>query len=245
MNEQEIALIENYLTGKLAFDDRIKFENRLSLDSDFAQLHTEEKMIFDSIKDQGADEFFSVLREVTEGSEKDSRIVPFWKRRIVQGVAAIGLVLISAFLFLQQDKEAHALYEEYYEVYPFLLAQRNTNAAVQQDLIIAYEKQEWERVMLLLADVDGEVLPKPMKDIYTAIAELELNNSQTALAILMTYSNQPTKQVYQELIEWYTALAYLKEKNKASAKRTLQSLKLKLSSGSPLLHKVDDLLSEL
>lgn len=239
-------LIQDYLMGQLSANDKMAFENRLTTDSVFAKQYNEEKILFDVVKDHGAIDFMSTVEDVMRHENIQLSPIPLYKRRIVQCIAASMLVLIAAvFLFQNKEESSTKLFTKYYEAYPMVLTQRNEASSIQQDIITAYGLKQWSTVSSLLEQSGTDVLPQPLADIYRAITKLELEDSQAAVAVLEKYNTQPADQLYQHLIEWYMALALLKDGRRTESKERLKTINGELPLNSPLRPQVKNLLSEL
>lgn len=244
--ESDIELIETYLQGDLTEQERLEFENRLSIDDDFRVLFEEELLIKDVIEDKKAQDFLTSINEVLEEAKVPSKTINLRKYTWAGiGIAASVLVLFMLNLYNPGTTSSEELYQKYYKTYPMVLSQRGDNQAMLDELVSAYNNDDWNQTADIIPNIPSDILPDPLKDLYLAIGLLELNKAQESIELLSKYIAKPTSELYQNDLEWYLALSYIAGGNQTSAKGILKKLKAKVSSSSKLGIQVDELLQQL
>lgn len=231
MNENDQVLIEAYLNGQLTTEQKLDFEKRCEEDQAFRNSFEEEKQIYLALNDREAYDFIVKTREVLIRNEVNRSILSGTKR-ISLFLAVCTVLVIAVYLFYSSPGSSapQDLYRQFFEPYPMVLSERGPGENRFSALIGAYDRGAWTEVQSELEQVSGDDLPGALKDLYLSIALLGQGDGVRAEEILTKYLDSPADSIYQYTIEWYLALALLKNGKTETAKTLLEDLEDKVNS---------------
>jgi hypothetical protein len=189
--------------------------NGLKDDEDFNSQIKFEKSVQEALKKNERVELKSFLKGIEIPKENKSF------RWIAIAASFVGIVLISTFsIYYFSEKSSSNLYATNFQPYPNVVAPvvrgQNINTPIT-DAFQAYEKEDYKLSAKLFEDI-----PEDYALLYGGISNLEINQNQKAIIQLNKLSLQKGK--YQEISEWYLALAYLKNNETKNAKEVLNSI---------------------
>ena len=140
-------------------------------------------------------------------------------------IAVLGLALIGYLGFKDGSKkkeviEAPVLYAQYFEVLPDAISanERGTDeeSEIRSDADLGmdyYNKGDYKSAANILKQQDELDYM-----VFGAIAEMKNDNHKAAIALLLESQQMDSANKYKDIVEWYLALAYLKNGNIQEAK---------------------------
>ncbi|MCB0688542.1 MAG: hypothetical protein KDC53_18510 [Saprospiraceae bacterium] len=239
---EDQRLIEDYLVGNLSSAEKKSLEARCQKDDDFRQQFLEEQLIFNSIKDHHAQVFLTNTRNILNSNSVRN---PRARNLTLKLMAASVIVLLGIFLIWKptSSKSPQQLYTDFFRPYPMVLSQRG-DAEGTERLVQAYEQNNWIVVEQELGNLDPDLIPSPLLDLYWTISLLQQDKTDKAIRLLEKYRKQPVNDLYQQTLEWYLAMAYLQMGNSSDAKSVLTELARKTKS-SQLQTDIGNILKQL
>jgi len=215
-------LIEKYFSNSLSPKEQMRFNELLQSDEKFKKDFTIQKDLQKVIaRNQHND-----LKKTLQDFEKDRPVLNLFNISKKWLVAASILILVGlVFVFLKSSfyPSPEKLFVENYEPYRNIVLpiERGENAnTIEQSAFIAYENKNYHKAINLFNSV-----PKTNTTyilFYKSMCYLSLNKTNEAITLLkkITYSDYEanSEENFNELANWYLALAYLNigETEKAS-----------------------------
>ncbi|MDH5397833.1 MAG: tetratricopeptide repeat protein [Cyclobacteriaceae bacterium] len=243
--EKDIALIENYLAGKLTGEEANAFRQRLEEDGAFRALFEETKLLISGIQYSARKELLQGLRdleatlpevEVTKGFT----LAPTW----YYGIAAAVLMLVaSVFLIPRFIKDSpEALYTAWYAPYPNIIAPITRGSEEEDAPSAGYRQYDLENYD---AAIDAFKTTLDQGDdeyvlFYLAVACMSADRHDEAVIYFEQYLQQYTTLTNQAM--WYQAMAYMKLKQVEKALPLLEKL---VAGGSTYGEKAEKLIDQL
>lgn len=218
-NHQEVQeLIDNYLMGRLDKEQINNFNERLEENPQFQKIFDEQKATFKAIEEHNLktslDEYHA---EIIEEPEKK------WLTPGLLALAASVILLIgvSTWAIFYTGNSAQKVFAENFRPDPGLPTTMGT--ASQYEFyygMVSYKRKEYNEAIsswepLYAADPKNDTLVY-----FLGVANLANGNARQAKTYLKL-ANEKTKSAFYEDIQYYLALAYLKENNIEEAKNTL------------------------
>lgn len=214
MNREE--LIHGYFEKTLTEGDRLIFNELRESDAGFA----EEVAFQEAIKKQLHVQKRTDLKMDLRGFETEKKkVIPLrWKWFSVAAALIMG---VCTWIFMQKGESKKDLYAAYYQPFPNVTAPNvrgNNDVSEKSAALDLYDNEDYATALPLFE----KLYEKDSSDysyFYQGICQLELENPVKAISLFenATY-NESTP--WQNVTDWYLALAYLKtgKKNKAQAK---------------------------
>lgn len=215
MEEQDYILYENYLSGDMPKEEMMSFEERLKTDSDFNnafQLYKETSSFLKHTfeKEDARNIFKENLQKISRAhfskasDNQGKKTKPF--NLYKYAVAACVVLLFGLFMFNQFSTPTYSDYSNYGTI---SLTVRGENDALLQTAETAFNNKDFAKAdkafkSLIVLDENNAELK-----LYRAIANIELNNFETADTLLD--SLQKGNSVYKYKATWYLALSKLKQ----------------------------------
>lgn len=238
--------IDRYLRGDLSESEKNAFEGEVTQDAELAAELALQKDMEQFLRKQDrraalkgqlesiGETFFQEVSQPETG-----RIVPLHRRPVVRWViglaAAIALVLMARQVFFQPN-----LYDQYSQ-YPPLAMIEKSNAT--QDKLAAMEaafnQKDYTKALPLLQAYVQEKPEDLQAQLYLGICLLETGKYAAARDLFTKISSGESSFV--DYGQWYLALSYLKEGNKAECRKVLQQV----PAESEFLQKAQELLKRL
>lgn len=237
-------LIEDYYQNRLSEKEIKSVEERCHRDPVFGAMVRQERLIREAIGDRAAQDFVTKTGTVIRRSGVDNRVAGKGRLRWWLLAASFLVIVLVYFLSRESTSDLSELYADYYEPYPFILSRRGLEEDRIKLLTNAYEEGQWRKVETEIQTIPDSVLIAPMRDLYLAVALLEQDRPEDARNLLLSYRDVPLDDLYQDILEWYLALVYLREGDLTGTKEILAGLNSRLPEGA-LRRKVSGLLQEL
>lgn len=214
------GLIIGFFEGRLNKDEQLIFDNLLKTDSDFADQVAFEKELQSALHLNAR----KVLKSQLQGYEAaiPTPSTRLHKSRIWLYVAASIALLVGVFTFTKTTADASALYAEYFEPYPNLIAPIVRNAEIEGDeakAFVAYESKNYKTAAIEFEKISAS--GREYGTFYQAISLMETANHEAAKELLISTNWSET---YVEKAAWYLALNHLALNEKNDAKIRLQKI---------------------
>jgi hypothetical protein len=237
-------LIEDYCQNRLSEKDSKSVEERCRRDPEFDARVRQERLIREATGDKAAQDFVVKTDTVIRRSGGNDRMAGKGRLHWWLLAASFLVIVLAYFLSRESTADLSELYAEYYEPYPFILSRRGLDEDRIKLLTNAYEEGQWRKVETEIQTMPDSVLIAPMRDLYLAVALLEQDRPEEARNLLQSYRDVPVDDLYQDILEWYLALVYLRDGDLTGTKEVLAGLNSRLPEGA-LRRKVSQLLQEL
>lgn len=227
MKASRMDLIEKKVFRGLGEAEVLKFDQLLASDPDFAKEYFLFKNVMNYIAKKDLmdfrDKLNSVHQDFISSSPTKSKIVSFSQiKYYAASVAAVALIFIGSYFYLNQQKTADQLFQQYYHVDDVYLNTRSGNAnatgLLEQGLLL-FEKDQYKESINYF-----EQLPTSITAVYySGVAHMELNEYEVAIykfdQVISDYLN-----VFYDQANWYKGLCLLKQNKTAEAKNIFQSI---------------------
>lgn len=188
------------------------------------------------------------LENLFENEKKKNRAKSTIRRIIYASVSAAAIVAVVITLNLFRDKTGENLYLAYFE------APTNETIAsrgISSDLSLEIEKfydlyanKEYAEGLQFATSIfkNNELTENPELLFYISICQLEMNKTSDAEKNLIQLSELGDSFSYSQSVNWYLALAYLKNNKINEAKTILEKI---MQEGLYYSDKANELLSQL
>lgn len=220
--------IDQYIMDALSVDARDKFDQRLAAEPALrAELQLRQDML------QGAEAYGrKALKQKLQGihqamlhDQKPSiQTRPLWP--YLTAAASVLLLIAAVFWFNGTGGSANssALYVEYFSPYEMSNAQRSANEEQVLRMEQFYRTGNYEHALAELDQLLSGANPQSSDWLLAAgVCQLELNKPAAALIrFAQITSNQDFN--FRDEVSWYSALAHLKNNDRAAARAALQAL---------------------
>lgn len=238
--------IDRYLRGELPEADKNAFEADLNQSAELAAELALQKDMEQFLRKQDrraalkgqlenmGSEFFQ-----NTAPKETGRIVPLRRNQTMRWViglaATVALVLVARFSIFQPN-----LYAQYGQYPPLAMIEKSNTA---QDNLAAMEsafnQKDYAKALPLLQTYVQEKPEDIQAQLYLGICLLETGKYATARDLFTNISSGESSFV--DYGQWYLALSYLKEGNKAECRKVLQQV----PAESEFAQKAQDLLKRL
>ena len=173
------------------------------------------------------------------------RLAPKTHRRIdakVYYAAALLLItLVYVFQLFFQQPVHEKLFAEYFKPYPntIPLVRGSVSSGDLEAAMMQYELGNFSNSLSQLKIIITKDADNATAQFYSGICLLETKRVTEAI---LHFENVNKESNFGELADWYTALAYLKNKNKKTAKQILNRI---VKRGETYRHKSNELLKKI
>jgi len=226
MQEQDNNLLDAYFNGLLAENEAESVRRRVAEDPEFAaaflmrqdmeqwlQQEPGRQAVADTLASVGK-EFF---RETTV--QKPLQVLSVnWKRALLLA-ASFALILFATWYL---GTPGQAGYEQYALHTPLTFTERGATETLQSAAETDFSQQRYDRALFSLDALLRQNPGNLTATLYKGICLIELDRAAEARSVL-----QPLAGGVSALrgdAQWYIALSYLKEKNIAQCKSSLQQI---------------------
>lgn len=217
--EQDIALIESYLLGRLNESELSAIQERLETDSTFKSLHDEMHYLITGVQNASSNEKLEIIRSFeSKGAHKKNRQMGIYFK-----LAASFALIISIFFVVRYfHNPAKDLFTQFHETFPNqilpLTRDQNIPTGIKENAYYAYDIGDYEKAIELLNQ-----LPMEEDDgapiFYVGLSQLELKKADQAIESFKRYLSQ--YDIFREEAKLYLALAYILEESYNLAEQQL------------------------
>lgn len=229
-------LIHKYFENSLSQEERILFEKLLESDPEFKQEFEFQKQVKNAVTLNEREKLREKLVQI-EQNNAPRKIKFLW-------YAAACAVFFFGFyvFFFNQNVSPDQLYKEYYDAYPNvehpIVRSEIPENNLKNQAFIAYDHQEFEKSSVLFDSIYAET-QEEYALFYRAISLQSLNRTEEAVKI---WESNTWNEKFKDKINWYLALAKLKQNELETAKKLLQE---NLKSNQFKIQETKELLEEL
>ena len=215
--------IESYLEGPTSSTEKLQFEKDLQEDPDLQHEYQAYLATRIAIDDLALDQIRSTVAQIAQQAP-EAKTFRLSRRVIALAASFLILILLTAVLYERQQYSDQQLFAQQYEVPNWSPIRGSSIAATTYDQAIAnMQKGDMQSAMDQFARIT------PEENIYVtaqyALAHLQLQTGKAENAI-ETFSKIAARndKRYQETVEWFLALSYLKAELPTKAKQQLEVL---------------------
>lgn len=243
VDDQDIALIHQYLSHELSDEEAIAFEKRLEESASLkAELAFQRKVLGHIQAEEKARlkvemlEDFRQFKSESKSKKPAGRSIPL---RLVLGMAAT-LLLISVFYFVvDKGNTSKDVFQEYYQAYDGAVIIRGEEDAFTEGLM-AYNAGDYQKALGLLLKEDSATASLAQRYLLIANSYLSLDQPEKAIEWLDKIpATSSSNLIYNQ--QWYLAMAYLLLDKPDEAKNLLTDI---AASTSIYASQAEELLEE-
>jgi tetratricopeptide (TPR) repeat protein len=271
ISDQDIELIERYLSGELDSKEEETVEERIKTDKEFAEELDFMRDVMSASQKEGREEFREKLSAIgkglfenlenkadTEMKENSDSVkkLPLHRRRLIYYASALAAaIIVGIFIFLPGNRTGK-LYSAYYEPYPNEIVPYTRGEEVPRDfshfpqekynLIVRamkhYERGNYEKAARLFENNVVKIQENAGLLLYMGISQMETGKEEKAIENFK-YIISLTNPPLKKQAEWYLALSYLKT-NKTEKAKTLLN-KIKSEPNHPHMNEAEMILEKM
>lgn len=214
-------LIDKYFSDSLSPKEQMEFNERLQNNENFKKEFVFQKDLKKTIVSQQHKNLKKVLQSFEQERSKVRLLNisrKWWVAASILVIFSIGFLLLRPTLYPSPEE----LFAENFEPYRNIVlpVERSSNSnSIKQSAFLAYENGNYHKAINLFNSIQDRNLI--YVDFYKSMCYLSLNKNVEAIDLLIpitvTTEKGDTDKNFNELANWYLALAYLKvdEKEKA------------------------------
>ncbi len=241
-----IEIIECYIEGRLAPEDRAAFERRMEENPDLRNTVWEYQELIEGIRRKGAQEFLNQTKdwenqrapqqiplqrkdneEVFKGREHNI----FGRRRTMYALALAACLILLVVIFIPKrigsgTLDAQLVYESHFEPYPDLFTVMGESVPEKSTLdsaISAYNRENYNEALQLFQSITSQYPDSLAPVLYAGVSHMALGQFKEAHPILKRLVNHPNTK-YKEVAEYYLALNFLGLDEISESKRLLTEI---------------------
>jgi hypothetical protein len=211
------TLIQTYFEKSLSAEEQKLFDSLMESDTDYAKEVAFQKNLKKAIS---LNERADLKKKLNSFENKKTKVQPpkIWY------VAASILLICGLDFYFSQNSPA-AIYDEFYQTYPNVVAptvrgENETN--IKTEAFFEYDNGNYEKSLALFSKIyAAEKVDYAL--FYKALSQMELQKT-TAAIVAFNQFDLSKKNAFTPFIKWYLALAYLKENQNEKALPLLKSL---------------------
>lgn len=250
--QKKYELIERYLHGGMATEEREDFERQMQNDATLQEEVFLHKALDEDLPGEQELDFQKKLEQANQSwkrpdSSKDgARIISFR----FMAVAAILILLVGAVFFTDIFKtsatDPQDLFASNFEPYQMILNTRSgqdllgDQQAQLNEALEAYAQKEYSKAASIFEDLKSENADQELYELYAAVSRLAAGQAVTAVEKLQKLQSESSPSLRQQ-VRWYLALAYIKSEQLEQAKTELK----KISKDDFKYSEAADILEEL
>ncbi|MEO9871807.1 hypothetical protein [Ekhidna sp.] len=200
ISDEEIV---KYLSKEMTRDERQSFEENSRQNEALANRIAEYKKSIRAVRNSGIrNEMDEIHSDMTYSKKRN--------RYVLSGIAASILILMTIYILFWNKPSPDKLYTIYFEPYPNLeLVIRGEEDPVQLALN-QYSLGNYPETIHLLSSIEDDF----KASFYLAISYMMVDDHTSAIQIFETF---PESSIYEQQINWYIGLTYLKQQQFAGA----------------------------
>jgi hypothetical protein len=232
-------LLDKYFEGNLSEEEKHKFNELLSNDSDFKAEFEFQKKAKVAVSLSERKKLKSQLNDI-ENSLKQKNNNKIWLS--IAASILIFLSLGSIFVWNSSAKNDN-LYADFYETFPNIEAPTTRGEStlnVKSKAFFAYDSKEYKKAKELFSEI-YKAEKTDYAIFYIGLSEMELNEHKKAINTFSLFEGDAHNNFYY-YVKWYKSLCYLKENDMENCKKLLIEV---ANNTNPFQSKSKELLSKL
>lgn len=230
-NYKDVDIIHDYLDGNMDRNTLIKFEQEIANDAELAEevqwQRDFREAVFLTEKEKLKERAAQLMQKKKNQTSSTSKVVPiqtFWssQKRYLAIAAMLLLTIAVSLLFFPINEKS--LYVKHLEI-AYSPSPSDTRTADAVEWLEAYKNKNYTQVATILSQKEQNTSLNTEEKFYLGLAYLYQNQGQNKKAI--AYLQQAKSEnpiLYEENANWFTALAYLKDKQNKAARQILQEI---------------------
>jgi len=229
------TLINHYFEKLLSAEEQKQFDLLMESDVDFAKEVAFQKSLKKAIT---LNERAELKRKLTSFEPKKAKVKSF---KIWYAAASLFLIAGLGFYFSQNSNTA--IYEEFYQSYPNVVAptvRGEQKEDTKSEAFYEYDSGNYEKSLALFSAI-YESEKDDYALFYKALSQMELQKTNDAINTFKQFDLNKNN-AFTPFVKWYLALAYLKDNQKENAMQLLKSLS---ENENPQQEMAQKLLTEL
>ena len=229
------TLINQYFEKTLSAEEQIQFDSLLESDVEFAEQVSFQLKVKKAIT---LNEREDLKKKLNSFEPKKAKVKSYkiW-------YAAASLFLIGGLGFYFSQNSNTAIYEEFYQSYPNVVAptvRGEQKEDIKSEAFYQYDSGNYKKSLELFSTI-YEAEQDDYALFYKALSQMELHKTNDAIGSFMQFDLNKNN-AFTPFVKWYLALAYLKENQKKKAIPLLKSLS---ETENPQQEMAQNLLTEL
>jgi len=229
------TLINHYFEKLLSAEEQKQFDLLMQSDVDFAKEVAFQKSLKKAIT---LNERAELKRKLTSFEPKKAKVKSF---KIWYAAASLFLIAGLGFYFSQNSNTA--IYEEFYQSYPNVVAptvRGEQKEDIKSEAFYEYDSGNYEKSLALFSAI-YESEKDDYALFYKALSQMELQKTNDAINTFNQFDLNKNN-AFTPFVKWYLALAYLKDNQTEKAMPLLKSLS---ENENPQQEMAQKLLTEL
>ena len=227
MEEKDIALIDQFFSGELSEAEMAAFRQRLATDKEFEKLYEDLKYIQHGLQQAELEKAWKTIQHTEAQLEASKSRRPRsleWKIWLPVA-ASFALLLVAAWFFLGKAPDPDELFAQYFEVYPNVEApiyrdSSTSDSLTNKDLAFRrYADDDFEGAIALFESIENK---DEGTRFYLGISYLAKGDAKKSIEVLRDIKGEAVQ--YNTQIDWFLALALLKDGKVGEAKEVLEGL---------------------
>ena len=230
MQDQDYILFESYVSEELSKDEIVAFEARLKTDSEFNEAFNSYKDVSSFLEhkfenEEATNAFKKNLNTISETHFNDDKTVEevkgasktfeFYK----YAIAACVVLLFGIFTFNQFSNPSYSDFSNYDAV---SLTVRGDNDDLLKTAENAFNAKDFAKAEVAFKQLIAKDDSNAEFKLYSAIANIELNNFASAEALLQDLKNG--NSAFKNKATWFLALSKLKQEDDAACVAILKTI---------------------
>lgn len=234
-------LIDRYATDRMTPDEQTAFEERMRCDPELARETETVRHIVNALERRNEEEAFGELaqigsvdelKRILNASEHRAAETPQRLNRLRQLIpfaAAAAAILLFVWIGMRPEYASKELYGRWYETPEYAPAvsrgDTETDAELERLLdsaAVYYAAGDWDKAIAAYERADVHEYPAYAR-FYRAAALSAVGRSDEAIRAFRQLAEDPDSE-YAEDAAWQLALEYLRQNNRAWARKMLESL---------------------
>ena len=237
--EKDKILLCNYINNELTTHERIEFELKLKSDQQLANKLKFQKELNTSIECLTLNELLDNIHNLYISKEINSRYCPnkYIEPKVISKlnrkkwfVAAVIAILLSSgvgferYHYRSNHSLEYRLYAKYYEPFNQNTERYVLNETALDDAMKSYMHGDYKNAFLQFQNLPSSLSIITERHMFTALSLMELGDYNEAIHNFELVLENKTHIEIVPQIQWYLALCYLKNENKAKAIVLFQSI---------------------
>ncbi|MCW9036716.1 tetratricopeptide repeat protein [Altibacter sp.] len=228
-SQQELEIIERYLTHSMTAKERLQFQERLTTDPSLQVKVNEISLLIETVETSALKTKLDRFHETMEGTHSKTLHTPeIIERRNttsklpLYAIAACLLVIFGVFYFMTMPSPSEKLFAKHFVPDPGLPTTMSTqNNYPFFDAMVNYKRGEYDIAIGKWEQQLDDTTENDTLNFYLGVAYLAEGNGEKALSFLRKLETS-RQSIFMEDAMYYRALAHIKKNEPDKAKRLLK-----------------------